>query len=295
MATWQHFVEAARPKTLPASAAPVLLGTAVAFWQGHAKAGPAALAFVCAGALQVATNYANDYFDAKNGADTDARVGPRRAVQAGLVTPSQMRWATAAAFAVAVMAGAALSWVSSPWLLVVGVACLLAGYLYTGGPQPLGYLGLGDVMVFVFFGPVAVAGTVFVQGGAMDVVAVVNGAGAGLLSTGILVVNNLRDRHTDVLARKNTLAVRLGARFARIEYAACVIIPFACAGWLAFVQQRASLLLPLLSLPLALVLVRRVALTQGAALNPLLGRTAQLLLLFCVLSSAGFVLARVLY
>jgi 1,4-dihydroxy-2-naphthoate polyprenyltransferase len=290
---FQVILEAARPKTLPACAAPVVLGTAVAHHQGHAQALPAALALLCALSLQLGTNFANDYFDAKNGADTKERLGPRRAVQAGLVTPAQMKGLTAIAFGAACIFGVAVSFLSHPGLLVVGAMCLLAGYFYTGGKRPWGYLGLGDILVFVFFGLVAVCGTVFVQGARLadiDATALLCGCAAGFLSTAILVVNNLRDRHTDVIANKNTLAVRFGARFARAEYAACVFLPFVIVGALAAIHQKPTLFLPLLSLPIAVVAFRNVRTTDGAALNPWLGRTAQLLLAFCVTLSIGFVL-----
>jgi 1,4-dihydroxy-2-naphthoate polyprenyltransferase len=282
--------EAARPRTLPAGAAPVIVGMAVAWSLGCFRAAPAVLALLGALAIQIGTNYANDYYDARNGADTDARIGPRRATQAGLVTPRQMWWAFVLTFGIAAAIGVALMALSSVALLWVGVASIVAGILYTGGPKPLGYLGLGDILVFIFFGPVAVAGTVYVQSVTIEPVAVVAGIAMGLLSTAILVVNNLRDRHTDVHANKRTLAVRFGARAVRIQYLLCVVgaavVAIALAAWLG----KPWLLLPLLSAPRAVSLVRKVFNTDGAALNPLLGATAQLLLLYSLLFSVGWVL-----
>jgi 1,4-dihydroxy-2-naphthoate polyprenyltransferase len=285
-----HVMEAARPKTLPACAAPVLLGTAVAHQQGHAHWPIALLALLCAFSLQLSTNFANDYFDAKNGADTDARVGPRRAVAAGLITPSQMKWLMAAAFSAALVFGLMLVKLSDWRLLLVGIACLLAAYFYTGGKRPWGYIGLGDILVFVFFGLVAVVGTVFVQGGRMDLTAFACGASAGLLSTAILVVNNLRDRHTDVAANKKTLAVRFGAGFARAEHGVCMFAPFAIATGLAWLHAQPWLLLPWLVVPLAVRVHRQVRAAEGPALNPLLAKTAQVLLLFCVVQAVALVL-----
>jgi 1,4-dihydroxy-2-naphthoate polyprenyltransferase len=285
----QIWWEAARPRTLPAAAAPVLLGMAVAWSLGSFRAVPAVLALLGALAIQVGTNYANDYYDARNGADTAARIGPRRATQAGLVTPQQMWWAFVITFVIAAIIGVALMMLSSVALLWVGVASIVSGILYTGGPKPLGYLGLGDVLVFIFFGPVAVAGTVFVQSVAVSPLAIAAGAATGLLSTAILVVNNLRDRVTDVDANKRTLAVRFGARAVRIEYALCVVGAYAVAIGLAVWLHQPWLCLPWLSVPRGVVLVRRLFSTDGAALNPMLGATAQLLLLFSLLLAIGFV------
>ncbi len=278
--------EAARPKTLPAGLAPVVLGAAWAWSSGQFHVVACVAAIVGALAIQIGTNYANDYFDNEKGADTDARVGPRRATQAGLVTPATMRAAFIGAFAVAVLAGSYLVWRTGWPIVVVGVASVACGILYTGGPKPLGYLGLGDVFVFVFFGPVAVAGTYGVQSLQFDLQAALLGVAPGLLSVAILVVNNLRDRHTDVVANKRTLAVRFGATFARVEYATAVGV-----GVLVAAAMTSSLgpagLLPLLALPMALSLTRQVWTTDGPALNPLLGKTAKLLLLTTALSVVG--------
>jgi 1,4-dihydroxy-2-naphthoate octaprenyltransferase len=280
------FVEAARPKTLPAGLAPVVLGAAYAATMGHTHVGAVIAAVVGALSIQIGTNYANDYFDNEKGADTDARVGPRRATQAGLVTPATMRTAFIAAFAVAVAAGTFLVWRAGWPIVVVGVASVACGILYTGGPKPLGYLGLGDVFVFVFFGPVAVAGTFGVQSLTFEPQAALLGVSPGLLSVAILVVNNLRDRHTDVAANKRTLAVRFGATFARVEYTVAVAFGIVVVAFMTSSLGPAGLL-PLLALPMALSLTRQVWSTDGPALNPLLGKTAKLLLLTTALSVAG--------
>ena len=288
MNTAAVFVEAARMRTLPAAAAPALLGVALAVGSGTFHLVAAACAVLGALAIQIGTNYANDYFDFKNGADTEHRVGPRRATQAGLVAPSTMRAAFIIAFAVAVAFGVYLV-VRGGWPIVaVGVASVICGILYTGGPKPLGYLGLGDVLVLIFFGPVAVAGTVYVQSLQLDWTAVVVGLSPGLLSTAILVVNNLRDRHTDIGAHKRTLAVRFGAKAARIEYTVCVVVGLALPIVVGVLQGRYATLLVLLAVPMAIGTTRAVWTTDGPALNPLLGGTAKLLLLTTLLLAVGW-------
>jgi 1,4-dihydroxy-2-naphthoate octaprenyltransferase len=288
MNTAAIFFEAARPRTLPAAIAPVLLGVAVAVSEGGFHLAAALCAICGALAIKVGTDYANDYFDFKNGADTEARIGPRRATQAGLVAPSTMRTAFIIAFAVAVLFGAYLVWRGGWPVVVIGVLSVLSGVLYTGGPRPLGYLGLGDVFVLVFFGPVAVAGTVYVQTLQLSWPAVIVGLSPGLLSTAILVVNNLRDRHTDIGANKRTLAVRFGPRFVRAEYLFCVVVGLALPIVVGVQQGHLAALLVLLAIPKAVTTTRAVWSTDGPALNPLLGKTAQLLLLTTVLSVVGW-------
>lgn len=283
-------VEAARPRTLPAGLAPVLYGTAFAVADGTFHLVAFLLAALGALAIQIGTNYANDYFDAAKGADTDARVGPRRATQAGLVTPSTMRLAFIAAFAVAVLLGAGLVWRAGWPIVGIGVASVVCGVLYTGGPRPLGYLGLGDVFVLVFFGPVAVAGTHYVQGLVFDPLVALAGVGPGLLSVAILVVNNLRDRHTDVVANKRTLAVRFGPKVARAEYAIAVVVGVLLTVGVAALRQPLAVV-GILALPLSFSLIRKVWAKDGAALNPLLGETARLLLITTALTSAAMVLS----
>lgn len=283
--------EAARPRTLPAAAAPVLLGTAVAIATGGFQALPALAALAAALLIQVGTNFANDVFDAEKGADGPDRVGPLRAVSAGLVTARAMRWAMAGAFSLSAVFGAYLAAIGGWPVVAIGVASIAAGVLYTGGPYPLGYLGLGDVFVFVFFGLVAVAGTAFVQAGTVPALAWLAAVPAGLLATAVLVVNNVRDRETDARAGKHTLAVRLGRAAADAEYVGCVAGAFLCGAATAWWQRAPWPLLPVLLVPLAVRLVRDYRALDGRALNPLLGRTARLLMLYAVLEAAGIVLA----
>ena len=225
--------EAARPRTLPAAVAPVCVGTALAA-RGDSFAFPAAAA--CLGfalLVQIGTNFANDYYDFRKGADTAERVGPRRAVASGLIAPGVMRTAMIAVFAAAFVVGLTLLAYGGWPLLVIGVASILCGVAYTGGPYPLAYHGLGDVFVLVFFGFVAVGATAFVQTGALATPALIAGAGVGALAANILVVNNYRDVETDAKAGKNTLVVKWGRGYARVQFAVAhavaVVTPLALA------------------------------------------------------------------
>ena len=215
----------ARPRTLPAAVVPVLVGTAVAASQGGVIWWRAGTALVVSLAIQVGTNYANDYADGVRGTD-DVRVGPVRLVAGGLATARSVKTAALLAFAVAGVAGLLLAAAVGPELIVVGAACIAAGWFYTGGSRPYGYVGLGEVAVFVFFGLVATVGSAYVHQGMVSALAVAAAVPVGLLSTALLVVNNLRDIPTDAAAGKRTLAVRLGDRSTRLLYAACVVVAF---------------------------------------------------------------------
>ena len=282
----ERWILAARPATLSAALVPVAVGTACAHAIGGASLWPALAALFGAACIQIGTNFANDVFDAEKGADTDERLGPVRAVAAGLVSPRAMRVAMAIAFGLATLAGVYLVWVGGWPILALGLASIASGIAYTGGPYPLGYHGLGDVFVLLFFGFGAVCGTTYVQAGEVPLVAWLASIPVGALATAILVVNNLRDRETDARAGKRTLAVRLGRRGAIVEYALAMIAAYATPlllarelGWLA--------LLPVITLPLAVWLIRRVASRTGRALNADLALTAQLLLVFGLLLALG--------
>jgi 1,4-dihydroxy-2-naphthoate polyprenyltransferase len=287
---------AARLRTLPAAVAPVLVGTALA----RTLSGvfhPLTLVFTLLGAvmIQVGTNLSNDYSDARRGADSDDRLGPVRVTAGGLVPPRQVLVATYVSFALAVLAGVYLVAVAGPILLLVGAASILAGVLYTGGPRPYGYEGLGEVFVFLFFGIVAVAGSYFVQvkGDRLPWEAFALAVPVGLIAAAILVVNNVRDLESDRRASKNTLAVRLGRERTRAMYAAMLGLAFLSAPvpWL-FGPFTAWLLLPWLALPLAARLLTVVRTrTDGPALNGALAGTGALQLVFCVLLSAGLLLS----
>lgn len=224
--TTKIWLDAARPKTLWAAVGPVLMGTAIAIGDERGHLTSALVAMFCAILIQVATNFANDFFDFVKGADTADRKGPRRATQAGLITPEAMRSAFVTVFLLAFLLGLYLVYRGGFPVLVIGLASILFGVLYTGGPYPLGYNGLGDIFVLIFFGPVAVAGTYYVQGLQWSETAIIAGLAPGLISTALLTVNNLRDIDTDKKAGKRTLAVRFGADFARQEYRWCMILAF---------------------------------------------------------------------
>jgi len=284
---------AARPRTLPAAVAPVLVGTALAGEAGVFH--PVTLAATLIGAvfIQVGTNLSNDYSDARRGADTEDRLGPVRVTAGGLVPPRQVLIATWVSFGVAVLVGIYLVAVAGWELLLVGAASILAGVLYTGGPRPYGYEGLGELFVFAFFGIVAVTGSYFVQAKELPWEAFVLAVPVGLLAASILMVNNIRDLETDRRAGKRTLAVRLGRRRARRLYGISVYLAFLLAplpwllGSLSF-----CLLLAWLALPLAVPLVRTVAThTDGPTLNAALARTGMLQLVFCLLLSGGILLS----
>lgn len=275
----------ARPKTLPASAVPVVVGTAVAAAQGHVIWWRAVAAAVVSVSLQVATNYANDYSDGVRGTDA-ARVGPVRLVASGLASPSRVKLAAVLAFGTAGLAGVALAAVAGWWLLAVGAACIAAGWLYTGGPRPYGYAGFGELFVFVFFGLVATAGTAYVQLERLSPLAVLAGSQVGLLAVALLVVNNLRDIPGDTLAGKQTLAVRLGDSRTRVLYAGCVLAPFFMVPLVAWSRPAAAL--AFFAVPVALGPLRRVLKgASGAELVSVLGQTGRLQLVFGLLLALG--------
>jgi len=292
------WLAALRPKTLPAAAVPVVVGSAHMASLDLFSPVPAVAALVGALLLQVGTNLANDYYDHRKGADTPDRAGPVRATAAGLIAPHRVRNAAFATFGLATVVGLYLVAVGGWPILVVGVAGILSGIAYTAGPRPLAYVGLGDVFVFVFFGPVAVLGTVYVQAPdafgrtAVWMPGLFLGLAVGALATAILVVNNLRDIPTDARAGKRTLAVRLGPRGSRIEYTAALTGAFLLALLAALRHGDAWLGLPLLALPLAVPPLRRVWAEHAdrRALNPALGGTARVLVAYGVLGALGMVL-----
>jgi 1,4-dihydroxy-2-naphthoate octaprenyltransferase len=282
---------AIRPATLTVALAPVLVGAAVARAAGSLR--PAAVAAALAGAIliQIGTNLANDVFDHEKGADGPDRLGPVRVTSAGLLPVASVRAGMIAAFALATVAGAYLAAVAGPAVVAIGALSIVSGVAYTGGPWPLGYHGLGDVFVFVFFGLVAVCGTAFVASGALPPLAFAAAVPIGAIAMAILVVNNVRDRDGDVRAGKRTLAVRFGRAFGVAEYA--VLLGAAYAVPIAIAASRARspwVLAPLVTVPFAWRLARTVATTRdGPTLNACLATTAKLLLAYAVLFAAGIV------
>jgi 1,4-dihydroxy-2-naphthoate octaprenyltransferase len=286
---------AARPRTLPAAIAPVFVGTAAAvYWAGELpRVGAFFAALVGSIFIQIGTNLANDYSDAKRGADTADRLGPVRVTSAGLVTPQRVLNATWIAFAVAVACGIYLATVAGVAILVIGAFSIAAGVLYTGGPRPYGYAGLGEVFVFLFFGLVAVNGSFYVQVEELDALPLGLSIAVGFLATAILVVNNVRDMETDRRAGKMTLAVRMGRNNAVVLYRSLVLGAFVVLP-LALVAGEASALplVGLLSLPLAVGPLRAITnRTDGPSLNAALAGTGALLGAYSLLVSAGLLLA----
>lgn len=285
------WVIAARPPTLSAALVPVAVGTACAGAEGSLAPGPALAALAGALLLQIAANFANDVFDYEKGADTAERLGPVRAVQAGLLSAGTVRRGLYCVLALAVLVGVYLTLQAGLVIVAIGLASIAAAVAYTGGPYPLGYNGLGDVFVMLFFGFVAVLGTTFVQVGHLTRLSAWAAVPVGALATAILVVNNLRDIETDRVAGKRTLAVRWGERGALAEFALLLAAAYAVPVILfASGQARLPVLLPLVTLPLGAGLVRDVRKVRGRGLNPLLKRTALLLLVFGLLFAAGLLL-----
>src|SRR6266545_4844917 len=284
------WIMAARPPTLPAAIVPVLAGTAAVARIGFRPL-PFVAALVAAALIQIGTNFANDYFDFHKGADTAERLGPVRVTQSGLIAPATVRTAMILVFGLAALIGLYLVFVGGWPILAIGLLSIAAGVLYTGGPYPLAYHGLGDLFVFIFFGLVAVCGTAYLHTGTVPPMAWFAALPVALIVTAIIVVNNLRDIDTDRLARKHTLAVLIGRRATRAEYVlliagAYLLLPLGPLLGLA----SAWALLPWLTLPIAASLVRTVLTEQGRPLNRALGGTGRLHMLFGVLFAVGLLL-----
>ena len=279
-------MDAVRPKTLGAAVAPVLMGCAIAYAEGHCVPWVAAATITAAVLIQIGTNFANDYSDGVKGTDTPERLGPVRATAAGLVTPGAMRRAAVLAFAAAAAVGALLVTRGGWPIAAIGLSGILFGVLYTGGPRPLGYLGLGDVLVLIYFGPLAVAGTTYLHTLTWEPAAWIAGLAPGCLATALLAVNNLRDCETDRRANKGTLAVRLGAGFAIAEIHVCVLVATLVTPlmlWLICDAQPPVMLLAIWLLPAALLLHAVRAWQPGDRLLGALEGIGKLLVLYALL------------
>lgn len=285
------WLDATRPKTLPAAAAPVIMGSAMAFHDKLFHLSSALAALAGALLIQIGTNFANDYFDFKKGADTDERLGPTRATQAGLISPHIMKRAFILTFVLAFFVGLFLIYRGGWPILLIGLASILFGVLYTGGPAPLGYNGLADIFVLIFFGPVAVGGTYFVQTLDINHVVLLSGLAPGLISTAILTANNLRDINTDAKAGKRTLAVRFGVGFAQKEYFFSIAI--ACMLPILLVYLTNANYFSTLALLAMIPAVPGIKLvfsnTRGAALNKVLADTGKVLFFYAILFSLGWI------
>jgi 1,4-dihydroxy-2-naphthoate polyprenyltransferase len=290
----QIWLLAIRPKTLPASTASAIVGSAAAYHEGVFAWGPALACLLIAVLLQIGANLANDVFDYYRGADTHARLGPMRVTQAGLLKPGQVLLGMWVVFGLAALLGLYL-FLEAGWpVFIIGTACIAAAIAYTGGPFPFGYYGLGDLVVFIFFGLVAVCGTYFVQAGHVSALALWSSLPMGFLITAILVVNNLRDINTDRQAGKKTLAVRLGEQGTRREYLLCLAAAYLTPLLMGVFGQPYWTLLAWLSMPLAVSQTRQVWTLVGRPLNQTLAGTGRLTLVYGLLFSLGLVLAAAL-
>jgi 1,4-dihydroxy-2-naphthoate polyprenyltransferase len=289
--TLKNWFMAIRPKTLPAAVAPVMIGAAMAFGDGVHHGATALICLIAALAIQIGTNLANDYYDFKHGADTTARIGPTRVTQAGLIRPKAVRLGFVLAFGFAA--------ICSLWLIrrggwpiaVIGVTAMLSGIFYTAGPRPLGYIGLGDLFVLIFFGPVAVGGTYYVQSYEMNAAVLLAGFAPGLISVAILTVNNLRDIDSDRQSGKRTLAVRFGRSFAVTEYLFCLMTAAGLAVVIyMLIRDHVAILACVGFLLLAIPSIKTVLTSSdGPALNRALGTTGKLLMIYSILFSVGWI------
>lgn len=282
---------AIRPRTLPAAAAGVITGTALAWRDGYFRADAFIVCLLVALLLQIGSNLANDVFDFERGTDTPERLGPTRVTQAGLLTPSQVKAGMAVVFGLAAVLGLYLAWLGGWVIIIVGLAAILSAIAYTGGPFPLGYYGLGDVFVFLFFGIAAVAGTYYIHAGFVSLAAWWMTTPPGLIITAILVVNNLRDLENDRKAGKHTLAVKFGEQMTKIQYVLCMLV-----AYLILIPAVLSSILPpfsllaFASLPFAIRATRVVLTQKGRPLNAALAGTGQTALAFSLLFWIGLAL-----
>ena len=288
----KYWIMASRPKTLPAAIAPVFLGTAMAFGDGVFHIPTAFVALFAAIMIQIGTNFANDYFDFKKGADTASRIGPTRVTQAGLISPKAMQCAMIMFFSLAALAAIWLSLRAGWPIAVLGVLCIASGILYTAGPLPLGYIGLGELFVLIFFGPIAVAGTYYVQSFELHAGVILAGFSAGLISSAVLVVNNLRDIESDRHAGKKTLAARFGPAFAKSEYFFFIVL----AGLIPVLIYTmihdhlyilCSAVTILLAFPGIFIVFTK---TDGPSLSKALSFTGIVLIMFSIIFSIGWIL-----
>lgn len=290
MARLTDWIAAARPRTLSAAVAPVVMGSAMAYDAGGFHGPSAIAALLGAMLIQIGTNFANDYYDFVKGADTAERAGPTRATAAGLIAPQTMRCAMIVTFACVFVPGAYILYRGGVPFLIIGLVSVACGVLYTGGPYPLAYLGLGDLFVLIFFGPVALGGTYYLQTTELSPMVVVAGLSPGLFSTAILTVNNLRDIHTDAKAGKKTLAVRFGQTFARWEYIACVLVGGIAVPLGLCVTMEGHWFSLFAAVPALYLLYHgRILFTTdpGPHLNATLSATGQALLGFAIIFSLG--------
>ncbi len=285
------WILASRPKTLPAAAAPIFVGTAVAFTSNEQNYWAASIALICSLLIQIGTNFVNDLYDFLKGADDENRVGPTRVLAAGWISQAEMKRAIATVFGITFLLGLFLVYHAGWIILLVGIISIISGYAYTAGPYPLAYNGLGDVFVFLFFGVVATVGTYYVQTLHYSWFVLLASVPVGLLIANILVVNNYRDAIEDKKKDKNTLAVIFGKKFAQTQYYFSVLLSYIIPIYV-FIQFNTSpfILFPLLSLPFAIKLIFEIKTKEGKSLNKTLELTAKLSILFSFLFAVGIIL-----
>jgi 1,4-dihydroxy-2-naphthoate polyprenyltransferase len=285
------WIDALRPKTLPASVVPVLIGTAMAHYDGFFNPVVFALTLLCSLLIQVITNFVNEIYDYKKGADTPERIGPRRAVASGLIKVRTMKIVTAVLVAVTFFTGLYLVFLGGGiFILGIGILSLVFAYLYTGGPYPLAYKGLSDIFVLIFFGIIAVTGSYYLQAQRLIPEVLIASLAPGFLSMNILGINNIRDIETDKKVGKITLAARIGERPAKIMYVIINILAFIVPVILYFSLENKYFLMPLLVFPISLIICLNLFKTSGAKLNRILAQTGLLLILYGIANSISFII-----
>jgi 1,4-dihydroxy-2-naphthoate octaprenyltransferase len=289
MANLKYWLLATRPKTLPASIIPVLVGSAIAARDGYFDWFYLSIIIVCALLIQIITNFFNEYYDYLKGADTDDRLGPRRAVASGLISPKSMKIASIALLMITFALGMILVAQAGWLILAIGIFSLFFSWSYTGGPMPLAYKGLGDIFVLIFFGIIAVNGTYFVYSGNFSEVAFIAGFAPGIFSMNILSVNNIRDIETDVKVGKITMAVRLGERISKLIFVILNIGAFVVSLLLYLKLGQAILLFPLAAFPLSIIIIKNLYTKKGKELNSVLAQTGLLLMIHGILMVVSFI------
>lgn len=290
MATASDWLNALRLKTLPASISPVIIGSAYAHSVGKFAWVPFIVVLFCASAIQIVTNFINEIYDFKKGADNENRLGSVRSVSTGAISQTTMKVVSIVLIIITFFAGLYLVSISDYYILIVGVLSLVFSWAYTGGPFPLAYNGLGDIFVLLFFGLVAVCGTFYVFSGYIDIFVIASSFVPGILSMNILSVNNIRDIETDQAVNKNTLAVKIGEKKSIALFVSLLFLVFVIESYLAILKSSYWLLLPVLTLPLAAYVIRELILAEGREYNKVLAMTAMLMMLNSVLLTIGILI-----
>jgi len=287
----ESWLLAARPKTLPAAVVPVLMGTSIAIHDGYFAPAAAFIALLCSLLIQIATNFVNDLYDHLKGSDTENRTGPERALATGLISVKEMKLGIFFTFGLTFLLGMYLVYLGGLSILIIGILSIAAGYMYTAGPFPLAYNGLGDIFVFIFFGFVGTIGTYYVQALQITPFIIWASVPVGALITNILVVDNYRDRKEDRQAGKNTLAVKFGAAFTRIQYVIFTLVTYLVpVFFFLFYKKSPWIFLPLISLPFAVKLIKMIYTEEGQALNTTLAQTAKLSFIYGLLFAIGILI-----